>query len=213
MNIPCLLLCAGIGLSVAFADVETHRAEALGKPMASFRTMEGRVYHDVVITKINEGGVSFKHTDGAARLRFSELSPGQRKYFGIEKEEAAEFYRKEAERQTAYEKLVAKQEQKRRILAETRAKEREDAKRITSAAEAKRIVNAPQQPEATIPPYPTIQRVDTRVRSSRSYGFSYRPHFSGFRSFTPRFNYGSRHRGGFHYRGYSRSTPSVIYRR
>lgn len=68
--------------------------------------MEGRIYREVVITKISAGGVSFKYADGAARLRFDELSPGQRKYFGIEEEEAAEVYRKEAERRAAYEKLV-----------------------------------------------------------------------------------------------------------
>ncbi len=192
MKIPRFILLAGLGLSMAAADVETRRAEALGKPMKTFRTLEGRTYRDVVITKINAGGVSFKHEDGTARLRFDELSPGQRKYFGIEGETAAEVYRTEAERRAAYEKLVEKREEERRVLAEKEAAEREEAWQLAMESAAAERAKAAAEPAVTIPPRPTIQRVDTRVRRSRSYGSSYGGYGYGYPvhySYGPSFRY------------------------
>ena len=210
MKIFHAILLAGLGLSMAVADVETRRAEALGKPMETFRTLEGRVYEDVVITKINAGGVSFKHADGAARLRFDELSPGQRKYFGIDEETAAEVYRKEAEQRAAYEALVAERAEERRAISEKKAEEREEAWRIAMAeAAAERAITADPIPSATIPDRPTIQRVDSRVHRSRSYrsGNVYYGGFYGYSGYQPSFHRGYRH-GGYHC-----ATPSIIIRR
>lgn len=213
MKIPHFILLVGFGLSMAAADVETRRAEALGKPMETFRTMEGRIYQDVVITRINAGGVSFKHADGAARLRFDELSPGQRKYFGLDEETAAEVYRKEAERREAYEKLVAKRTEERLLRAENETAERQEAKQIAMAAAAAQIAKSADEPTATIPLRPTIQRVDIRVRRSRSYGSSYSPFYGGYYGYSPYSSYRPSYRGGFRSGSYYCPTPSIIIRR
>lgn len=213
MKIPGTVLLAGFCVSMAVADVETRRAEALGKPMETFRTMEGRTYRDVVFTKIDGGGVSFKHADGAARLRFDELSPGQRKYFGLDEKTAAEVYRKEAERRAAYEKLVEIRTEERRVRAEKEATEREEARQNAMAAAAEEFAKAVVEPTATIPPYPTIKRVDTRVRRSRSYGSSYSPFYGGYYGYSPYSSYRPSHYSGWHSGSYHCPTPSIIIRR
>jgi len=213
MKIPGTVLLAGFCVSMAVADVETRRAEALGKPMETFRTMEGRTYRDVLITKIDGGGVSFKHADGVARLRFDELSPGQRKYFGLDEETAVEIYRKEAERRAAYEKLVEIRTEERRVRAEKEATEREEARQNAMAAAAEESAKAVVEPAATIPPYPTIKRVDTRVRRSRSHGSSYSPFYGGYHGYSPYSSYRSSYYSGWHPGSYHCPTPSIIIRR
>ena len=212
MKIAGLILFVGFCVSLALADVESRRAEALGKPMESFRTMEGRIYRDVVITRISAGGVSFKHADGAARLRFEELSPGQRKYFGIEEEEAAEVYRKEAERRAAYEMLVEERTEERRVLAEKEAAEREEAWRVAMAAAAAERAKAADETSATIPFYPTIKRVDTQIRRTRSYG-SYGSYYGGYYGYSLYSSYRPSHHRGWRSGGFYCPTPSIIIRR
>lgn len=166
MKFPGFAMLAGFLVSMAAADVESRRAEAMGKPMETFRTMEGRIYRDVVITKINAGGVSFNHADGAARLRFADLSPEQRSRFGINGEDAAAVYAREARARDAYETEVEEREKARRELAEKEAAE----VRATAAA---------TKPAETIPPYPTIKRVDSGRRHSNRYS-SYGSYYAGF---------------------------------
>jgi hypothetical protein len=172
MRLSQLILLAALGISVAWGDVESRRAEASGKLMQALVTMEGRTYRNAVITRINAGGVSFKHADGAARLRFDELSPEQRASFGIDEETAAEVYRKEAERRAA-----------QRLAMEKAAEER--------------AVAAANKPAETIPPYPTIKRVDSG-RSNPSRHSSYRSYYSGY-GYPVRYNYspGLRYSGGY----------------
>lgn len=212
MKIPLSVLLAGFCVSMAVADVETRRAQALGKPMETFRTMEGRNYRDVLITKIDGGGVSFKHADGAARLRFDELSPGQRKVFGLDEETAAEVYRKEAVRRAEYETLVEKRSEERRVRAEKKAAEREEARQNAMAAAVAESAKATDEPAATIPPYPTIKRVDTRIRRNRGYA-STSPFYGGYHGYFPYSGYRSSHYGGWHSGSYHCPTPSIIIRR
>ncbi len=179
--------------------------------------MEGRVYQDVVFTKISAGGVSFKHSDGAGRLRFDELSPAQRKYFGLEEEAAVEVYQKEAERRAAYERLVEKRAEERRIMVEKEAVKREEARQVAMELAATEAAKAPAEPAAKIPLYPTIKRVDTRrVYRSRSYG-GYTPFYRQSYGYSPYSNYRPGYRqsygGSVRFRNFSCSTPSIIIRR
>ena len=208
MKFPHFILLIGLSISAALGDVETRRAEAMGKPMESFRAMNGRIYNDVMITKISAGGVSFKHADGTARLRFDELSPGQREYFGIEQDEAEEVYRAEAQRRAAYEEQVAKLAEERRILAEKAAAESEAAWELAMAAAAEeRAAAAAEKPAETIPLYPTIQRVDTRSQRNRSYGYSSNSYFGGYSGFS---GYRPYFRGGAYC---ARPTALIVIRR
>ncbi len=178
-------------------DVEERRAEVMGRKLDQFVTMSGRVYRDVQITKISDGGISFSHADGAARLRFNDLSPAQRSYFGIKVEDAAAVYAREMEAREAYEKKVEEREKARRELAEKEAAERAEAWQLAmeKAAEHRAAVAA-AQPAETIPSHPTIKRLDSGFRhSSRS--SSYSRYYGGFGygypvrySYSPGFRYG-----------------------
>lgn len=160
-------------------NLEERRAEAMGKRLNQFVTMAGRVYRDVQITNVSDGGVSLSHADGSARLRFGDLSPEQRRYFGIQDEVSAAVYAREMRERAAYEAKVEESEKARRELAEKEAAERAEAYRIAveKAAEA-RAIAAVARPAETIPSHPTIKRVDSgNRRSSRS---SYSRYYGGY---------------------------------
>jgi len=187
-------------------NVEERRASATGKKMDSFRTMAGRAYRDVMITEITDGGISFTHEDGAARLRFENLNPEQRRYFGIEEDDAQAVYGKERMERIAYEAKVEQREEERRELAEKKAAERAEARRVAfgkaEKAEAERTVAAASQPAAEIPLRPTIKRVDSGGRSSRRHS-SHNTSYGGYsypvrHYYSPVFRYGGSYcRPGF----------------
>jgi hypothetical protein len=212
MRIPLLMLlfspafCLGAGEATGLlpetsrnpGDVEERRAEAMGKRLDSFETMAGRLYRDVQITQISAGGISFSHADGAARLRFDDLTPEQRRYFGINGDDAAAVYAREMKARDAYERKVEEREKARRELAEKEATERAEARRLAMEKAAReREIAAAAEPAGIIPPYPTIQRVDSGLRiSSRSSGYD--GYYGGFGYGYPvRYGY----RPTFHYRG------------
>ena len=201
-----LLLVAGLCLPLFAEDVESRRAEALGSFMKTFRTLEGKTYSEVVITRVNDGGVSFNHADGAVRLRFSDLSPDQQKYFGITKEAAARTYEKENARQAAYEIAVAERNEKFRAAAEKKAAEFEELRRLEPIAAAE--VDSSEKSVGTIPPYPTLQRVDTRPRRFRTYGS-----YGRFYGSPVYYGLHSRHYGRFGKVRYGCPTPSIVIRR
>ena len=180
------------------ANIEERRAEAMGKRLECFETMAGRVYQDVRITKISDAGISFSHADGAVRLRFADLSPEQRRYFGISREDAATIYARELKARENYERKVEEKENARRELAEKEAAERAELERLAmEKAEQKQTAAAEIESTETIPLYPTIKRVDS-IRRSSSRHSSYRSYYGGFRySYPVRFNCRPtyRHRG------------------
>ncbi len=205
--------------------VETRRAEAMGKPMEKFRTLEGKIYREVVITKIDAGGVSFTHADGVARLRHDDLSPGQRKYFGIDLETAAEMYRNEAAQRAAYEKKVAVREEERRVEAQQEAADLKEMRRLEAeiAASLASISEADGTADDVekIPAIPTIRRVDTPFRNTRrygSYGRSNSNYGYGYSAYIPTYhhrhvNYGSGFRGGYRYGGHGGYGARIVIRR
>jgi hypothetical protein len=154
-------------------NIEERRAESMGTKLQSFVTMNGRVYEDVKITQINDGGISFTHAAGAARLRFDDLSPEQRKYFGIAEDTAAVIYRREQEARLVYEKQVEVREAARKKAAEEMA----EAQRLAAEKAAKeRSERAEKLAFRSIPALPEVKRVDSgnfSRRSDRSYRSSY----------------------------------------
>ena len=166
-------------------SIEERRAEAMGKRLDQFVTMAGRVYRDVKITKISDGGISFFHEDGAARLRFGDLTPEQRRYFGIEVEDAAAVYAWERKARAAYEKEVEEREKIRSELAAKEAAERAKAQRLAyEKAEKAREIAAAALPAETIPTHPTIKRVDSGHRYSSRYS-SYSSYYPGHTYYQP----------------------------
>lgn len=130
----CSVIFLGFAvISSAMADVEKHRAEETGKRYKEYKTFAGRVYTDVLVTKIDDAGIYLNHADGAARLRFEHLSPDQRKHFGITEAGATEIYAQELKAQAAHEaKVEVEQKAKRELLAKETAA-RIEAERLAAA--------------------------------------------------------------------------------
>lgn len=149
----------------------------MGSKLERFETMKGRVYQDVMITEINDGGISFSHADGVARLRFDDLSPEQSRYFGINEATAAEFYRREREAMLAYEKQVEEREAARKKAAGQEALARFIAAEEAAEEAAKvRAERAETVVVRSIPALPEVKRVDSinfPGRRHTSHGFSY----------------------------------------
>jgi len=78
------------------------RAQVMGKTFDTFETPEGRAYHEVTISMIDDGGVSFRHKVGMARLRFDDLDQGGREFFGLDGDLAAIAHEAEATRRAEY---------------------------------------------------------------------------------------------------------------
>ncbi|MES2982841.1 MAG: hypothetical protein V4727_11055 [Verrucomicrobiota bacterium] len=144
MKTLCSVIIFGFAVISATAnDVETRRAEETGKRYAQYETLAGRVYKDVLVTKIDDAGIYINHADGAARLRFEHLSPEQRQHFGITKEGATEIYEQELKAQAAYEAKVAEQQKAKRELLAKETAARIEAERL-AAAKAPQVVIAPK---------------------------------------------------------------------
>lgn len=82
------------------------REAAVGRSFAEFRGAGGRVYREVVITRVTEIGIEFRHATGVARLAAAELSGDQRDAFGLESESALAALADEREAAEAYESWV-----------------------------------------------------------------------------------------------------------
>lgn len=115
------------GMNLAWDDfrsgvLEGRRSTLFGKSFNKFQTADGKTYKKMMITKIDNGGVSLRHSDGTARLRFQDLNSEEHAYFGLDEDLAAAANHAERSYQIAYEKWVAKS------LAISGAKEAEESK-------------------------------------------------------------------------------------
>lgn len=82
------------------------RAQALGKTFDTFETSDGRVYKNVIITEIGDGGVSFRHKVGTTRLRFDDLDQIRQEFFGLDADLARIALAKEDAQRAAYDRWI-----------------------------------------------------------------------------------------------------------
>jgi hypothetical protein len=155
----CSVLFFGFAvISASAEDVEKRRAEETGKKYKEYTTLEGRVYKDVTITKITDAGVSITHADGLARLRFEQLTPEQRKDFGITKEGAAAVYTEEMKAQAAYEaKVEVQQKEQQKAKDELLAKQTAALLAAEMAVRPQQIHSSKIESTLEIPTYPVIR--------------------------------------------------------
>lgn len=225
MKVPSLLILAALlctpfaGAQSPATSTEKKRNAAIGSQMETFRSADGKTFHNVRITRIDDGGVSILHATGTARLRYENLSENHRLHFGLTQEDSLLTYQREAERKATYEKAVAElQEQRAAAAAESHkaALERE-ATRPASPT----LILASTQTTSPIPENPQVNAATAffpnRSRSFRSFsGTRFFPHFrrgfSSHRGFTIRRNFSSR--GFRHSSGFSHRSPrfGVIFR-
>ncbi|WP_411828063.1 cell envelope integrity protein TolA [Luteolibacter sp. AS25] len=170
-------------------SVETHRQTALGSEMPQFQRADGRIFNDVRITAIDDGGISIRHASGTARLRYADLTSAQRELYGISKSDAQATYQQENERRAAYERAVDIKEEERALRTELEA---EELRKEALIAEKEAIENAKSAPveektTSTIPEFPKLDassaigsRIYKTYHYNRSpYRYSYFP-YSGY---------------------------------
>lgn len=84
------------------------RMDAIGGIRDTFLTADGREFHQVSITGIDDLGVSIRHQDGAARIRIWDLDGGQREDFALDEDSASEAERRESRERIAYEEQIVR---------------------------------------------------------------------------------------------------------
>lgn len=184
----CGFILLGLAvISASASEIEKRRAEEIGKKYTEYTTSAGRIYKEVTITEINNGGISITHADGLARLRFEHLTPEQRRDFGITEEASRAIYTDEKKAQAAYEAKVeaerkAQQKAKEEFLAKHTSAQLEEEKLMAERAK-KQALTTKIESTTEIPVFPTIRGSENAVlyetrRSSpsrRSYN-----HYGGY---------------------------------
>jgi hypothetical protein len=118
------------------------RAAAVGRELATLSGLRGRSYQEVVVTRVTDVGVEFRHSTGTARLAAADLSPAQQEMFGLDAGLALEAIEQERRIASAYESWV----DERVADADARQEAREQAAILASAASSR-----PQPVSAALP--------------------------------------------------------------
>jgi len=168
------------------------RQRAIGWTFETFTMVSGRTYEKVSVASIDDAGVTIRHTDGSARLRFADLNADQRLFFGLEEDLMLAAADRETENAAAYEhwidermaslerdKAEASEISRRDELAAARLRESR-ANQLLAAANARALA----QPAKTV----TSRSWSDYDRYS-GYG-AYRPTFYRY-VYYPQSNYGS----------------------
>ena len=137
--------------------LKDQRLSAIGVKYETLALANGKIFHDAVVTGVDEVGVAIRHRDGLARLRCADLSPDQREFFGLDEAAALAAETRERHEALAYERLidqgmdaVRKQEE----IARATAKREEETANLTRAlllaqATSQQRVSPLAQPSST----------------------------------------------------------------
>lgn len=107
------------------------KARAVGKEWAELATA-GRTYQDVKVVAVTDAGVTIRHRDGSARLRYHDLTDRQRQDFGLVEGAALAAVQEERQKSAAYEQWLEDE------LAAMERDKRDAAKVFAKATQVKR---------------------------------------------------------------------------
>lgn len=145
--------------------IQGQRQRAIGTSYDKLVLASGRSFEKVSVSAINDSGVTIRHSDGSARLRFEDLNNEQRRLFGLEEDLAIAAHQKESQGVAAYERWVDTR------LASNQAKQKADAENTLqdeiTASRARANLLASQTVSANVSPL-------SRPSSSFSYSSGYR---------------------------------------
>jgi|GEM_PF-7100267 len=91
------------------------RSRAMGREWPEFVSATGKVLKDAKVITVDDTGVMLRHQDGAARMRYEDLTDEQRCFFGLEEESAIAALKEEHRRAQDYEQWVRNGEEDARI--------------------------------------------------------------------------------------------------
>ena len=121
------------------AAVRSQRHRAMSRTFEKLDLVSGRSFENVSVASIDDAGVTIRHADGSARLRYADLDAEKRVWFGLEEDLALTAQNKETQDAAAYEKwvdarMVAMEEKKTKNSESTRQQELASAERQASLA-------------------------------------------------------------------------------
>lgn len=170
-------------------SLRQQRRNAIGQTFREFYAADGRKFQNASVVSIDEAGVTIRHADGSARLRYMDLNPEQRDYFGLEESASLAAVERETREALAYERWIdhgvaAVQEKKSRASDEQR-REQQLAREERARVAAQQLVAANDRALA---------------QPAKSFGNGYRRYYSSYRSSRPTYRY-------IYNNGYDCSTP------
>jgi hypothetical protein len=159
------------------STIRNQRHRAIGKTFESVLLASGRKFQGVTVAAIDDAGVTIRHADGSARLRFVDLDSDQRLFFGLEADLALEAANKEAEATVAYERWI---DDRMAIVHEQERKDSEAARREDLALRQERSRLASQNAAAS--KTRALAQAPTAF-GNRSWGYS--GYYSTYRTYRP----------------------------
>jgi hypothetical protein len=158
------------------ATIRNQRNRVIGRTFKSFESASGRKFQEVSVAAIDDAGVTIRHADGSARLRFADLDPEQQVFFGLEAELAFAAEEKESRAAIAYEREIDDQ---MAVLREQNTRNSEAIRRVDLATQRNSSLLAAQQ-AATTKTGPLAQAATPF--GNRSWGYSrYSSSYSSYR--------------------------------
>jgi hypothetical protein len=159
------------------STIREQRHRAVGSSFETIRLVCGRTFEKVKVSAIDDAGVTIRHADGSARLRFADLSAEQQVIFGLEADLAIAATGREAGEAAEYERWV---DGRMAVLDEQQKADRATARLEDQAAREERSQLASQK-AMTSSTRALAQPATTT--GSRSWGYS--RYYSGYRTYRP----------------------------
>ncbi len=154
------------------------RNRSQGRTFAALATLSGRTYQNVVVASIDDAGVTIRHANGSARLRYDDLDANQRLLFGLDGVLAAAATQRESSETAAYERWTDEQ-----LLVQNAKKEKraDAALRDELMAQQNRRLAAARQ----------VVAAETRplAQPARSFNSGSSRYYSSYRSYRPFYRY------------------------
>lgn len=105
------------------------RGKAKGEVMAKLETRGGVVFEDVSIREVTAVGIQIRHSGGQNRIAYEDLPASMQDHFQFDAAQKAELIAAEANERNKHDSAVAvTDEQQKKLMESTRAKEAEAAK-------------------------------------------------------------------------------------
>lgn len=161
--------------------IRDQRQRAIGRTFETFSVVSGRTFEKVSVSEIDDAGVTIRHTDGSARLRYADLDASQRLLFGLEADLAQAAVQQESQDAAEYEGWI---ETRMARLEEKKEMSSLVAKRDESEARQKRAEQLRQQIAAS--------NARPLAKAATSFGNSswrYSNHTSSYRTYRPTYRY------------------------
>ncbi|WP_264500279.1 hypothetical protein [Luteolibacter flavescens] len=167
--------------------VKKTRLAAVGRTLDSLAGSNGKIFNEVVITRVTDVGVEFRHSTGTARLSADQLSPTNRDAFALDTAVAREAIQEESEIASAYdawvEQGVAASEKREAARQEVLLAERQEQRQIAASNAAAAASRSSARNSGST----SALREEARPFSNgRSIWY---PYYRGYRSYRTRYYY------------------------